>query len=157
MQPYLIIDNSVDGAPEALRPRLSFRSGRRFLKRLLVKAWAFCRLTELSGFLVSGTAFILTASLIYHLLPSDHPTFQDRHLIGTLIGVFGLGLFYLAGRRNLLAVPIITGMALLAHQYITVEVAWVPFIGRDVVLYSVLAVITGGLVRMITPTYELIE
>lgn len=156
MKPHLIVNNSVDGKSRGKSSRPMFNQGGRFLTRMAGKMWSSFRLPELLGYLVSGATFILLASLIYHLLPSEHPTFQDRKLIGGLIGVFGFGMFYMAGRRNLLAVPVLTGIALMTHQFVTLDVAGIPFIGRDVILCSIIAVIAGGFVRMITPTYEYI-
>lgn len=157
MRPHIVVDNSVDGNSETSSSRSTLYKGRLYLGRVTGKAWSRFRLTEFLGYFFAGAAFILIASLIFHLLPSEHPTFQDRKLIGALIGVFGFGMFYMAGRRNLLAVPILTGIALLTHQFVSLQVTGVPFIGRDVILASIVAVIAGGFVRMITPTYEHIE
>ena len=154
MRSHLVVDNSVDGNSSTGKSLASRSSAIRYSRRIVSKIWSISGATDMFGLLLSGAAFILIGSLIFHMLPSEHPTFQDRKIIGSLIGVFGFGFFYLAGRRNLLAVPVLTGLMLLTHQYVTIEVAGSPFIGRDVILCSIIAVVLGGLVRMITPNYE---
>lgn len=145
MRPHLIVDNSETKT----RRTKSLLFGRRIARR----SWAAVGATEMLGYMAAGSAFIVIGWLLYHFMPSEHPTYMDRKLIGGFFAFFGFAMFYKAGRENLFAIPVITSFVLVA-QYLFPPTAEAAITGRDVVLYSIIAVVVGGIMRLSRPRYE---
>lgn len=154
MRPHLVVDNASPNKKSFLEGRSLLAPTGRLLASSLSSVWRIAGFSKFIGFAIGAVIFLMIALLIYHYLPADHSLYPQHKFIAGGVGFIGLILLYTCGRRSLTAVPMILGAVMLVSQFVKLQVNGELFIGGDVILCSICAVVLGGIVRMITPDYE---